>query len=353
MAELVFAVPGDPAQRTGGYLYDARLGDELGRFGWTVRPLRLPDGFPTPDAADLAAADAALAALPDGRLVLIDGLAFSAMPDVVAGHGGRLRLVALIHHPLGYETGLSPERAERLIADERRALDHARHVLVTSVTTRRTLIEAFGVAPGRITVALPGTDPAPPARGSDRAGRYILAVGSVLPRKDFVGLVEAMAPLADRPWTLTIAGSLERDPDEAARLKAAIARLGLGDRVELVGEVDAERLGRLFDRSDLFVSSSRYEGFGMALAEAVARALPIVAVAGGAVGDWLDRRAAVLVDPDAPHGLGDAIARILDRPDLEAALREGAMRARDELPNWADSARAADLALRHAGEVRS
>ena len=120
--ELAFAVPGDPDQRTGGYLYDRRLAAELPALGWEVRPLRLPERFPFPDPADLDETDRLLARLPDGLPVLVDGLAFGAMPEVAARHAARLRLVALVHHPLGYETGLAPDVAARLIERERAAL---------------------------------------------------------------------------------------------------------------------------------------------------------------------------------------------------------------------------------------
>ncbi|WP_322100127.1 glycosyltransferase family 4 protein [Geminicoccus harenae] len=345
MAEFAFAIPGDPDQRTGGYLYDRRLAAELPRQDWQVRPVRLPDGFPFPDAADLAATNRLLAGLPDDMPVMIDGLAFGAMPEVVARHAARLRLVALVHHPLGYETGLSPQAADRLVASERAALAHARHVVVTSTTTAQTLATTFGVAEAKLTVALPGTDPLPVATGSGDAAPALLAVGSVLPRKDFPALVDALATLQDLPWRLVIAGSLVRDLVEAGRLRAAIDRHGLAERVSLTGEVAADELHALLHRSDLFVSSSRYEGFGMALAEAVAAGLPVVAVAGGAVADWMDRDAAVLVPPDRPDELALALRSVLAEPDRRHRLRTAALAARAHLPDWTACAAAVAAAL--------
>ncbi|WP_235031377.1 glycosyltransferase family 4 protein [Geminicoccus flavidas] len=345
MAEFAFAIPGDPDQRTGGYLYDRRLAAELPRQGWQVRPVRLPDGFPFPDAAELAATDRLLADLPDDMPVMVDGLAFGAMPEVAARHAARLRLVALVHHPLGYETGLSPQVAERLVESERAALGHARHVVVTSTTTAQTLATAFSVAEARLAVALPGTDPLPAAVGSGDAAPALLAVGSVLPRKDFPALVDALASLGDLPWRLVIAGSLTRDPFEADRLRATIRRHGLSERVTLAGEVAADELRALLHRSDLFVSSSRYEGFGMALAEAAAAGLPVVAVAGGAVADWMHPDAAVLVPPDRPDELALALSSVLAGPDRRHRLRTAALTARARLPDWAACAAAVAAAL--------
>lgn len=346
MPELVFAIPGDPLQRTGGYIYDRRLAEELAALGWDIAPMRLPDDFPAPSPASLMASDGLLAGLPDGQLVMVDGLAFGAMPEVAARHAGRLRLVALVHHPLGYETGLTAERAGALVASERAALCHARRVLVTSTTTRATLLEHFAVPDGNVAVALPGTDPAPLAEGSGGDAPALLAVGSVLPRKDFPALVEALAPWRDLPWTLTIAGSTSRDPDEVLRLRAAIDRHGLAGRVVLAGEVDGPALGEFLHRSDLFVSASRYEGFGMALAEAVARGLPVVAVAGGAVADWMDPGAAILVPPGRDGRLSAALGLVLRDPAERARLAAGARAARARLPRWQDTAGTVDRFLR-------
>ena len=135
---LVVAIPGDPEQRTGGYVYDRRLAAELTRRGWRVERLRLPEGFPLADEAALAEAARCFATVPRGSLVLVDGLAYGAMPDLAAALAREHRLVALVHHPLGYETGLAPEAVERLIASARAALAHAAAVVVTSATTRET-----------------------------------------------------------------------------------------------------------------------------------------------------------------------------------------------------------------------
>ncbi len=336
---LIFAVPGDPDQRSGGYLYDKRLAHELAAAGWRVVHLRLPSSFPQPSPADLAATAAALADLPDDSVVLIDGLAFAAMPAIAAAQAVRLRLVALVHHPVGLETGLPAERAERLLESERAALRLAEAIVVTSTTTARTLVRDFEVADERITVAPPGTDRAPLARGSGGAVPALLAVGAVIPRKALDRLVAALVPLQHLPWRLEIAGSLERDRKSVAALRAAIAGLHDPGRVRLLGELDSDDLGRAYDRTDLFISSSIYEGYGMAVAEAVARGLPVVAVAGGALVDWLDRDAGLLVASSDPQALTPALARVVADPQERARLRRGALAARERLPRWDDTAR--------------
>lgn len=177
-----FAIPGDLASPTGGYGYDRALMAHLPAQGWVARHLALPGGFPFPTAADLATADAALAALPDGALVLVDGLAFGAMPQAAERHGARLRLVALVHHPLADEGGQDSAATARMALSERTALACARAVICTSPATARRLVEGFGVPPDRLSVAVPGTAPGARATGSGREP-LILSVGSLTPRK--------------------------------------------------------------------------------------------------------------------------------------------------------------------------
>lgn len=342
---LVLAFPGDLETRTGGYVYDRRLALELEAQGWAVERLSLPAGFPFPSAPELAASARALAGLPEGSTVLIDGLALGAMPEIVAAEARRLDLVGLVHHPLCLETGLSPAQAEALRASEGQALKAVRHVIVTSPMTARTVAELWGIAAERITVALPGTEPAPLARGSGGPGVRMVYVASVTARKAHGLLVEALAGLEEHAWELACTGSLERDLPTVAALRAAIARTGLEERIRLLGEVDEAGLGELYATADLCVSASLYEGYGMAITEALARGLPVVAAAGGAVADTVPPEAGILVPPGDVAALRAALACFLSDPRCRARVIEGAHAARGRLPRWADTARAVGAAL--------
>lgn len=220
--KLTLAVPGGFDRLTGGTIYDRRLAEELESRGWAIHRLALPDGYPLPDAAALATTRQLLTALPEGCRLVVDGLALGVLPELAAELAPRLELIALVHHPLALETGLDAATAERLRASERRALAHAARVICTSRTTRLALARDYAVPEARITVAPPGADRRPAARGSGGPGLHILNVGSVIPRKDQRTLVAALAELGDRRIRTSIAGSLERDPATALALRALI-----------------------------------------------------------------------------------------------------------------------------------
>ncbi len=233
---FVFAVPGDLATPTGGYGYDRRMIAELGELGWQADLLDLGEGFPWPDAATRANADALLLAVPAGRIIVVDGLALGVLPETAARLAGRNPLLALVHHPLALEWGLSARASRRLA---RRASGSrsaaAQAVVVTSAATARLVASDYAVPAERIAVARPGSDPAPLAQGSRDGIVRLLSVGAIVPRKGFEILVAALAMLTDLNWRLTIAGDRTRDPDAAARLDAAIAHHGLGDRIAVAG----------------------------------------------------------------------------------------------------------------------
>src|SRR5262249_29843360 len=145
--------------------------------------------FPWPDDAAMAAGAKGLASIPAGATVLVDGLAGGAMPAVIEHEAARLRLVALVHHPLADETGISSADAATLELSERRTLAAARHVVVTSPATRTRVSRLFGVAPERIAVVEPGVDRGPLSTGSGSATPELLCIANISPRKGYGTLV--------------------------------------------------------------------------------------------------------------------------------------------------------------------
>jgi len=330
---LEFVIPGDLQAATGGYGYDRRMIAGLRARGWQVRVHALDPGFPQPSVAAREHAQALFARLPRDALVLVDGLAAGAMPDILHAHATRLRLVALVHHPLAAESGMAVELAAQLAQSERRALQAMRHVLVTSAATKRSL-HSYGVDPDKVSVVEPGTDPAPLTRSARGESLSMLCVATLIPRKGHDLLLDALAPLAASPWRLTCVGSLTRSRATVERLRAQVLRLKLEAQVTLTGEVDDTMLARLYSQADLFVLPTRLEGYGMAVAEALAHGLPVISTPVGAIGELVGTTAGLLVAPEDTAMLRAALARVMNEPDLLGRLAAGAALMRGTLPDW-------------------
>ena len=335
---FAFAVPGDLATPTGGYAYDRRMMTELGELGWQIDLLDLGEGFPWPDEAARATAQSRLLAMPAGRSIVVDGLALGVLPETASQLAGRNPLLALVHHPLALEWGLSVKQADALRASERAALAAVQGVVVTSAATARLVASDYGVPAERIVVARPGSDPALMSQGSQDGVVRLLSVGAIVPRKGFDVLISALATLTDLSWRLTIAGDRTRDRNAAARLDADIARHALGERIAAPGAVSPQRLAALYAEADVFVLASHFEGYGMAYAEAVAHGLPVIGTSAGAIPDTVPPDAGLLVDPGDSFALAKALRRVIGDAGLRRRLASAARAAAPQLPTWRHSA---------------
>jgi len=342
---IAFAIPGDINLPTGGYAYDRRVMHELRQAGIAVDHITLPGSFPYPSIEDLDATARVLASVDRSSVLLVDGLAYGAFPEALA-RSILHPIVALVHHPLACETGLSSERQIEFHLRERVALSFARKVVVTSPMTARTVAKDFAVQPSRISVAPPGTDPARRARGTGRP-LQLLSVGSIVPRKAYDVLVNALAQSRLPDWRLDIIGAA-RSVEAGHALAVAIRDNALAGHITVAGAVPQAVLEQRYDAADLFVLPSLYEGFGMVLTEAVARGLPIVCTTGGAAAETVSDQAAIKVPPGDVHALAAALERVLCDSDLRAAMAEASWLASPHLQRWNETAH---VIARAASEV--
>jgi glycosyltransferase involved in cell wall biosynthesis len=346
---VTFAVPGDLDTPTGGYGYARCVIAALRARKWQVGVIDLGGGFPRVGADQRAVARERLLVAPAGAPIVVDGLALGALPDEARDAARSHCLIGLVHHPLALETGLSPAMADAFRASEIRALAATRHVITTDHSTAATLAASYAVATARITVALPGTQRVEFAHGSHDGVPQILAVGAIVPRKGYALLVTALSELRDLSWRLTIVGDRGRSPETAAELDDLIERARLRDRITCTGAVRAERLDALYRGSDLFVQPSWFEGYGMALADALAYGLPIVATQTGAARRNVGSKAGRLVTPGDAHALARALRSLLADARARAHCAAAARAAAQNLPSWDDTAMAFEDALRRVG----
>lgn len=339
-----FVVPAgidDPGRPSGGNRYDRRVIEELTALGREVHE------HPIADPSDLGPL---LAAMPDRSVVVVDGLLGSAAPRALAPAAARLCVVVLVHMPFAEASmDAAVGRAERA------ALTGASAVVTTSAWARDWVVEHHGVSPDRVRVASPGVEPALATWAFPPGGR-ILCLAAVTRDKGHDTLVGALARIADLDWHLTCVGALDLEPDFVAGLRELADRSGIGERVELAGPLTGDALEFVLAGTDLLVSASRREAYGMAVTEALARAVPVVVTdVGGHAEAVGDTGAGVLVPVDDPERLTDALRTWLTDHDVRERLRTGAARRRVALGTWTDTARrlaaAVDAATTHRSGV--
>ena len=329
MNQVHFVLPNDiddPARPSGGNIYDRRVIDGLAGSGWAVTEHSARGAWPSPSPHDLAQLGRCLAQLPPGAITVLDGLVACAAGQVIKEHATRLRLVVLMHMP----PAGAGEEAAMAVADA---------VVTTSQWCRNHLLNRYQLPPERVHVAIPGVCRQPVAAGS-AAGSSLLSVGAVLPHKGHDLLARALAGLAELPFQLTCVGSTDLDPDYAAAVRRQLHLSGVAQRVTFTGPLTGKDLRARFAEADLLVVASRADSYGMAVTEALAHGLPVLATTAQGLPEAVGRTPegavpGLLVPPGDPAALRDALARWLGSQELRQQLRKLARQRRATLADWA------------------
>ena len=323
----------DSARPSGGNAYDRRVCGALAERGWPVRVHSVTGGWPRPDRAAYAGLDRVVRRIPDGALTLLDGLVASTAPDVLLPHSSRLRLIPLVHMPLG--DGAADEDAR---GRERAVLTASASVVTTSAWSRRRLLDLYSLPEDRVHVAEPGVDLAPEAPGTMGGGSF-LCVAAVTPGKGHDLLVSALGTIRDLSWDCRCVGSLERDRGFAKALRRRASEEGLAERVRFTGPRTGRELEQSYATADLLLLPSRAEAYGMVVTEALAHGLPVVASDAGGISEALGHgadgmRPGLLVPPGDSDALARALCTWLGDPDVRRNWRRAARARRASLSGW-------------------
>jgi len=369
-----FLVPANIRHNSGGNVYNTRLAQGMRTLGVDTEVLAVDGSWPDASAdqrrrlGGVLGAGGRRADITAGTVTLVDGLIACGAPDELeyAAAAGRSPWV-LLHMP-------APSHPD----GERRALRAAAGVICTSSSAVASIEMRHGLTACQ--VALPGTDPAPKAAGS--APPHIVAVAALLPNKDQLLTVAALARVQDLAWTASLVGTDDADSTYAAQVRGSIASFGLEGRVRVTGQLAGKALADEWNRADLSLLVSRAESFGLVVTESLARGIPVVVrkgtgavealglagrLAGGMAGGLGVRPAggmagglgvrpagkpegATYAVPGAAVGLAgpdnshpDVLAAVIRQWLLDGTLRAGwraaALAAREQLPGWDSTAR--------------
>jgi glycosyltransferase involved in cell wall biosynthesis len=311
---------------TGGNVYNCKLVAAIRARGQLTEIVKVPGGWPTPDAAARSRLAAALAERP---ISLVDGIVASVAPEAIrtATQAGRT-VVILVHLPSGLH---QPSRQEE------EALHAASAVICTSQHCADLLVLRYGLR--RPVVALPGAEPASVAVGS-RPPR-LLAIAALTPNKDQLTVVGALDLISDLAWSAALVGSTTVDRDYARHVRTMIDSAGLADRIMITGTLTGAALEEQWAAADLVLLVSHAEMYGLVVTEALAHGLPVVVGAGTGAEEALAGAGpedaslpGIAVPVGQPVPLASALRRRLTDPDLRSAWRTAALHRRATLAGW-------------------
>ncbi|WP_372368374.1 glycosyltransferase [Candidatus Uabimicrobium sp. HlEnr_7] len=324
---ISFVIPGSIHQLTGGYIYDKKITCGLKQLNCQVDIVELSGNFPFVNKEMYIPQQ-----LFETDLTVIDGLALPAFVSYQSQS-----YLALIHHPLCKEKGLTFAQKEYLFSIEKTMLHKAKHIIVTSDFTRCELDKLYNIKPENISVVCPGNEEkilVPLSLKQEKI--QLLCVATITQRKGHDILIKALNDIRDLPWHLTCVGSLNRDLTTVHNLKKLIEQYNLNEKVTLKGELESKELEKQYYQADIFVLASHYEGYGMALTEAVNYGLPIISTTGGAIPHVLGDNA-FLVPPNNQQQLALALQQVITSSKIRSSLQEKSLKRRRSLPSWEES----------------
>ncbi len=316
-----FIVPGNIEYRSGGNAYNWSIVDELREAGVGVELRTVEGEWPEASENGRRALAAELGSVPEGTVLLIDGLVAIAAPDLIvetgALSGGRVPPAWVLAH-------MSFQDYEPA---EARLMEAAAGVICPSKTLA---LELEGRHPeSTVHVVRPGTEEADQAKGSEPP--HIICVAALLPNKCQLLLVHALSQVKALEWTASLVGTDQADPDYAAQVREAIRGAGLAERVELAGERHGDDLEAEWYRSDLSILVSVHESFGIVVAESLAHGIPALVRAGTGAEEALGLAGAGRALDLVPGADAEELAQILELWLQDEALRQ----------TWQDAAAAA------------
>jgi glycosyltransferase involved in cell wall biosynthesis len=332
---------------TGGYLYDRIVVQGLERLGHEVEVIsltsgsyfrRLGHGFSSGLSRRLLA----------GRfdILLEDELCHPSLFLI----NQRLRrrggppVVAIVHHIFCREP--RPDWQNSFLAlIERRYLASVDGFIFNSETTRRTVTALVGNHQPQI-IAYPAGDrfgsPLSPERISQRASQpgplELLFLGIIIPRKGLLPLLSALAGVDRALWRLTVVGGLNFDPAHTAEVRQHIQQLGLADSVRFIGACGDDELVEILSVSHVFCMPYAYEGFGIAILEAMAFGLPAIGSLEGAANETISHgHNGFLLAPDDRTGLAQLLIKLQHNRQELLRLSLAARATYASRPCWQDN----------------
>jgi len=270
-----------------------------------------------------------------------------------------LPVAGTIHHPITMDRRIAIAAADSLklnlltrrwysfLRMQKKVARLLDPIIVVSDSTRRDVSKDFRVPIERMETVHHGINleqwrPLPHIKRVDN--RLIAVASADVPLKGLIYLIEAYAILLkDYPdLRLSVVGSLRE-----GQTKKRLIKLGILDKVEFLSGLSDEEISELYATCTIAVTPSVYEGFGFPVGEAMSSGIPVVSTTGGSLPEVVGD-AGLLVPPKDPQALAEAIATMLDDPELRDRLGAAARERIVSQFDWAHTAQKVTKIYRRA-----
>ena len=259
-----FFYPGNINTKTGGYIYEKNILQRAKILNFNLKAIQLSENYPFQKKKDSSTLRNILDKLSGNSVLIFDGLVFETI-DKIIDNLKSFKIIALIHHPLYLE--FKGRRSEYFVKQAMKLYPKAEKIIVTSNETKNLIAQKFMINKQKIQIVEPGIEKLKKFKVKKDKNINLLSVGSIIERKNYEYLIKELRFIDN--VKLKIVGDITRESEYYNELQNIISNYGLEEKISFYSNISARRLSQLYSQCDFYISVSRYEGFGMSLANAL------------------------------------------------------------------------------------
>ena len=271
LREFSFFYPGNINQKTGGYIYEKNILQYSKKNNIPIKFIELSKNYPNPKKIDLINLSKIINKNKLSNILIFDGLVLEGLHNSIEVFKN-FKTIALIHHPLylefkGKKSSIFFDRAKKIYK-------HINYFIVTSKQTKKLLVEKFKIKTSNIMVVEPGIEKLKKYKKIKSNKIKLLTCGSIIERKNYAYLIKEIQNIDQ--IELHIIGDTSRETSYSKKIMKMLEINNLTKKIILHGKVSQSKLEKLYSNADFYISTSKYEGFGMSLANALIIKKPII-----------------------------------------------------------------------------
>ncbi len=259
-----FFYPGNINTKTGGYIYEKNILQRAKALNFNLNAIQLCKNYPFPKKNDISTLKNIINKLSNNSVLVFDGLVFETI-DKIIDNLKRFKIIALIHHPLYLE--FKSKRSKYFVKQAMQLYPKVNKIIVTSNETKNLIAQKFKIDKQKIQIVEPGIEKLKKYKVARDKNINLLSVGSIIERKNYQYLIKELRFIDN--VKLKIVGDTTRESEYFKKLQNIISNYGLEEKISFYSNISIRLLSQLYSQCDFYISVSKYEGFGMSLANAL------------------------------------------------------------------------------------